>query len=44
VPCLERKPVQNFILQEAKRLGLSVVCKQVIENKVFGVRVWRNED
>jgi hypothetical protein len=44
VPCLERKPVENFILQEAKRLGLSVVCKRVIENKVFGVRVWRNED
>lgn len=44
VPCLDRKGVQNFILQEAKRLGLSVVSKQVIENKIYGVRTWRNED
>ncbi len=41
IPCLDRREVERFIKQETSRLKLDVVCKQVIENKVYGLRVWR---
>ena len=41
VPCIDRREVQRFITHESKRHGLDVVVKQVIENNVYGVRVWR---
>ena len=41
IPCIDRRPVEKFILQETSRLKLNVVCKQVIENNVYGLRVWR---
>lgn len=41
VPCIDRREVQRFIKAETTRLGLNVVCKQVIENEVYGLRVWR---
>ena len=44
IPCLDRKEVERFITQEAARLRLNVVCKQVVENKVYGLRVWRIDD
>ena len=43
VPCLDRRSVQVFVLREARRLKLDVTCRYVIENNVYGVRVWRNE-
>ena len=41
IPCLERRKVQKFVTSECTRLGLDVVSKQVIENGVYGLRVWR---
>lgn len=44
VPCLDRRAVERFVRQEAARLRLNVVCKQVVESGVYGLRVWRMED
>lgn len=41
VPCIDRRAVQRFVMQEARRLKFPVVCKQVLENGVYGLRVWR---
>lgn len=41
IPCLDRKAVERFVTQEARRLQLDVICKQVIEKGVYGLRVWR---
>jgi hypothetical protein len=41
IPCIDRRDVQRFVMQEARRLRIPVACKQVIENKVYGLRVWR---
>lgn len=41
IPCLDRRVMQRFITQETDRLRLNVVCKQVVENGVYGLRVWR---
>lgn len=41
VPCIDRKLTQRFVEEEAQRLKLNVVCKQVIEKKKYGLRVWR---
>jgi hypothetical protein len=43
IPCLERRKVQKFVMGECARLNLDVVSKQVIENGVYGLRVWRKE-
>lgn len=44
VPCIDRKITERFVRGEAKRLGLDVICKQVIERGKYGLRVWRCED
>jgi len=41
VPCIDRKLTQRFVEEEAGRLKLNVVCKQVIEKGKYGLRVWR---
>ena len=41
IPCLDRKAHAQDILEEAERLGIKVICKQVVENEKFGLRVWR---
>jgi hypothetical protein len=41
VPCIDRKLTQRFVEEEAQRLKLNVVCKQVIEKGKYGLRVWR---
>jgi hypothetical protein len=43
VPCLDRKLTERFINVEARRLGLNVICKQVVEKGKYGLRVWRVE-
>lgn len=43
VPCIDRKLTQRFVEEEAKRLKLNIVCKQVIEKGKYGLRVWRVE-
>jgi len=41
IPCLDRKGVEKWVLSEARRLEVEVLCKQVVENGVYGLRVWR---
>jgi hypothetical protein len=40
IPCIDRRAVQRFVMQEAQRLRVPIVCKQVVENKIYGLRVW----
>jgi hypothetical protein len=44
VPCIDRQAVERFVRSEARRLKLDIVCKQVIEDKKYGLRVWRKGD
>jgi hypothetical protein len=41
IPCLDYKPVQEFVEKEAFRLRMQVVCKRVVERGKYGLRVWR---
>ncbi len=41
IPCIDRKPVEKWVLSEARRMRLEVLCKQVVEDGVYGLRVWR---
>jgi hypothetical protein len=41
VPCIDRRLTQRFVETEAKRIGVEVLCKQVVEKGKFGLRVWR---
>lgn len=44
IPCIDRRAAQRFITREAERMRLNVVCKQVVENGKYGLRVWRKPD
>ena len=44
IPCIDRKVTQRFVETEAKRIGVQVICKQVVENNRYGLRVWRVSD
>jgi len=44
VPCIDRQQMRRFILDEADRIRVLVRCKAVIENGVYGLRVWRLDD
>ena len=41
IPCIDRKGMERMVLSEAKRLKVDVVCKHVVENNMYGLRVWR---
>ena len=41
IPCLDYRPVQEFVEKEAERLRMQVVCKRVVERGRYGLRVWR---
>jgi len=41
IPCLNRVPVANFVTKKAKRLGFKLVVKFVVEQEIYGLRVWR---
>lgn len=43
IPCLDTAPVAEFIKIEAARRGYKIICKQVVEKKKYGLRVWRIE-
>jgi hypothetical protein len=43
VPCIDRKLTQRFVEEEAARLKFKIICKQVIEKGIYGLRVWRIE-
>lgn len=43
IPCIDRLGMERYIRREAKRLRVDVLCKQVIENGVYGLRVWRTD-
>jgi hypothetical protein len=44
IPCLDRRTTQRYVQAEARRHRLSVICKQVIEKNIYGLRVWRKAD
>lgn len=44
IPCVNRRAVDRFVRQEAKRLRVGVMTKQVVENNILGLRVWRVSD
>lgn len=44
IPCLNRRAMQKFIEKETQRLKMTIICKRVIENELYGLRVWRVED
>lgn len=44
IPCLDRREVERFVVKEAQRIGVSVITRRVIENKIYGLRVWRVDD
>ena len=41
LPCLDAKAATDTVLKVTKRLRYSVVTKEVIEDGVKGIRVWR---
>lgn len=41
VPCIDRRLTERFVREEATRLKIEVICKQVVERGVYGLRVWR---
>jgi hypothetical protein len=43
IPCLDIKPVEEFIKREGIRHRYNVVCKQVVEKGRYGLRCWRIE-
>ena len=44
IPCLNRRAMQKFIEKETQRLKMTIIRKRVIENGLYGLRVWRVED
>jgi len=40
IPCLDEAPYTRILETEAKRRGLRVVSKRVIENGKYGLRTW----
>lgn len=44
IPCIDRRLTQRFVETEAKRIGVTVLCKQVVEKGKYGLRVWRVDD
>lgn len=43
IPCVDRRRMEKQVLAEAKRLKVDVLCKHVVENNMYGLRVWRVE-
>jgi hypothetical protein len=43
IPCTDRRAIERFVRQEAKRLEFEVITKHVVENNILGLRVWRTE-
>ena len=43
IPCLDVKPVANYLNKEAQRRKYKVICKQVVEKDMYGLRCWRLE-
>lgn len=42
IPCVDRARAQRVMEAEAYTHGACVLCKHVIENGVYGLRVWRD--
>lgn len=41
VPGVDREKLDKQLRQEMRRLDIRVVVRQVVENDMLGVRVWR---
>ena len=44
IPCIDRRRVERYIYKEAARVKVPVVCKGVIRNGAYGLRIWRIPD
>lgn len=44
IPCVYRSKMEKFVLAEAQRIKVQVLCKRVIERGMYGLRVWRLDD
>lgn len=44
IPCIDRGRVERYVRKEAKRIKVEIICKQVVENRIYGLRVWRIMD
>jgi hypothetical protein len=41
IPCLDRQRHCMELKKEANRWGYEVICKPVVENGKYGLRLWR---
>lgn len=41
IPCTDRREIERWVLAEADRIQVPVITKQVVENNIYGLRVWR---
>ncbi len=41
IPCINRVPVANYITKITQRLKMKILIKFVVENDMYGLRVWR---
>jgi hypothetical protein len=41
IPALDTAPLTKQVLSEAKKRKIKLVCKEVIENGLIGIRFWR---
>ena len=41
VPCINTEKARSQLTRESKKLGVKIRTKACIENKKWGIRVWR---
>lgn len=41
IPALDTDPLIEQVLSEAKKRKFKLVCKEVVENGLIGIRFWR---
>lgn len=41
VPGIDREALEKQIRREMRRLNIHTITRQVVENNILGVRVWR---
>lgn len=44
IPCIDRVRMEKMLKREAERIKVDVLCRHVIEEGVYGLRVWRPDD
>lgn len=44
IPCINRKSIERNVKAICDKKGIEVITRKVIENRVYGVRVWYIKD